>query len=193
MNAPVPLHALQSALSAEQTCAIREFTDRTWDDEIVPALTDYIAIPAKSPMFDAQWREHGHIERVVRDAASWVEGRRIAGLKLEVLRIENRTPVIFFEVPATKAGGNASDAPTICLYGHLDKQPEFNGWRSDLGPWTPKYENGLLYGRGGADDGYAIYAAITAIQALDKQGIARPRCVGIIESCEESGSSDLPA
>ncbi|MEO6407144.1 MAG: M20 family metallopeptidase [Burkholderiaceae bacterium] len=193
MNAPVPMHSLQPALSAEQTRAIREFADRTWDDEIVPALTDYIAIPAKSPMFDADWREHGHIDRVVRDAASWVEGRRIAGLKLEVLRIEHRTPVIFFEVPATKVGGNESDAPTICLYGHLDKQPEFNGWRSDLGPWTPKYERGLLYGRGGADDGYAVYAAITAIEALDRQGIARPRCVGIIESCEESGSSDLPA
>jgi acetylornithine deacetylase/succinyl-diaminopimelate desuccinylase-like protein len=81
----------------------------------------------------------------------------------------------------------------VCLYGHLDKQPEFNGWRSDLGPWTPKYENGLLYGRGGADDGYAIYASLTAILALDKQGIPRPRCVGIIETCEESGSFDLPA
>ena len=197
MNAPVPMHALQPALSTEQTRAIREFAERTWDDEIVPALTDYIAIPAKSPMFDAQWREHGHIDRVVRDAAHWVEGRPIAGLKLEVLRIENRTPEIFFEVPASRPGADVTtaeaDAPTICLYGHLDKQPEFNGWRSDLGPWTPKYENGLLYGRGGADDGYAVYAAITAIESLDRQGIARPRCVGIIESCEESGSSDLPA
>jgi acetylornithine deacetylase/succinyl-diaminopimelate desuccinylase-like protein len=97
--------------------------------------------------------------------------------------------VIFFEVPSTKPGST----DTICLYGHLDKQPEFNGWRSDLGPWTPKYERGLLYGRGGADDGYAVYAAISAILALDRQGIPRPRCVGIIESCEESGSFDLPA
>jgi acetylornithine deacetylase/succinyl-diaminopimelate desuccinylase-like protein len=97
--------------------------------------------------------------------------------------------VIFFEVPATKPGST----DTICLYGHLDKQPEFNGWRNDLGPWTPKYEAGLLYGRGGADDGYAVYAAITAIKALDAQGIPHARCVGIIESCEESGSFDLPA
>jgi acetylornithine deacetylase/succinyl-diaminopimelate desuccinylase-like protein len=106
-----------------------------------------------------------------------------------VLRLEGRTPVIFFEVPSTKA----ESTDTICLYGHLDKQPEFSGWRSGLGPWTPKYEDGLLYGRGGADDGYAVYAALTAIEALDRQGIARPRCVGIIESCEESGSFDLPA
>ena len=165
------------------------FIDQTWDDEIVPALVDYIAIPAKSPMFDAGWAKNGHIERVICDAASWVEGRHIAGLTLEVVRIEGRTPVIFFEVPATKAGST----DTICLYGHLDKQPEFSGWRNGLGPWTPKFENGLLYGRGGADDGYAVYASITAIEALDRQGIPRPRCVGIIESCEESGSFDLPA
>ncbi len=185
MNARDPLLPLQP----DEASAIAAFAERSWDEQIVPALTDYIAIPAKSPMFDADWQRNGHIERVVRDAASWVESRRIAGLKLEVIRLEGRTPVIFFEVPATRAGSTG----TICLYGHLDKQPEFNGWRKDLGPWTPKYENGLLYGRGGADDGYAIYASITAIEALDRQGIARPRCVGLIETCEESGSFDLPA
>ena len=172
----------------DEAATLADFANRIWDDEIVPALTDYIAIPAKSPMFDADWKQHGHIDRVVRDAASWVEIKRVAGMKLEVIRLEGRTPVIFFEVPSTKQGST----DTICLYGHLDKQPEFNGWRSDLGPWTPKYERGLLYGRGGADDGYAVYAAISAILALDRQGIPRPRCVGIIESCEESGSFDLP-
>lgn len=180
MNAPVrPAEA--AALSA--------YADEAWDRRIVPALTDYIAVPAKSPMFDADWAQHGLIDRVVRDAAAWVEGRKVAGLKLEVVRIEGRTPLIFFEIPATRAGS----ADTVLLYGHLDKQPEFNGWRKDLGPWTPKYENGLLYGRGGADDGYAVYAAITAIEALDAQGIPRPRCAGVIEACEESGSPDLPA
>jgi acetylornithine deacetylase/succinyl-diaminopimelate desuccinylase-like protein len=185
MNARDPLLALQP----DEASALAALAERAWDDEIVPALTDYIAIPAKSPMFDADWQKNGYIERVVRDAAAWVEGKKIAGLRLEVVRLEGRTPVIFFEVPATRSGS----ADTICLYGHLDKQPEFSGWRKDLGPWTPKYENGLLYGRGGADDGYAIYAAITAILALDRQGIPRPRCVGLIESCEESGSFDLPA
>jgi acetylornithine deacetylase/succinyl-diaminopimelate desuccinylase-like protein len=172
-----------------EAAALAAFADTAWDQRIVPALTDYIAVPAKSPMFDAAWAEHGLIDRVVRDAATWVESRQVAGLKLEVLRLEGRTPVIFFDIPATKAG--SSD--TVLLYGHLDKQPEFNGWRKDLGPWTPKYENGLLYGRGGADDGYAVYAAITAIEALDQQGIGRPRCVGLIETSEESGSPDLPA
>jgi acetylornithine deacetylase/succinyl-diaminopimelate desuccinylase-like protein len=149
-------------------------------------------------MFDADWAAHGHIENVVRRAAAWVEARRLAGLKLEVVRLAEadgtpRTPVLFFELPASAPGGNAPDAPTVLLYGHLDKQPEFSGWRADLGPWTPKYENGLLYGRGGADDGYAVYAAVSALQALDAQGVPRPRCVGLIETCEESGSGDLPA
>lgn len=185
MNARDPLLPLQP----DEATAIGAYAARAWDEEIVPALTDYIGIPAKSPMFDADWEKSGYIERVIRDAAQWVERKQVAGLKLEVIRLPGRTPVIFFDVPATKAGST----DTICLYGHLDKQPEFNGWRNDLGPWTPKYENGLLYGRGGADDGYAVYASITAIKALDEQGIPRPRCVGIIESCEESGSPDLPA
>ena len=180
-------------LPSDQTKALAAFAGRAWDQEIVPALTQYVAIPAKSPMFDANWAGNGFIERVITDAAAWIESKKVPGLKLEVVRIAGRTPVIFFDVPATRPGGNDAKAPTICLYGHLDKQPEFNGWRADLGPWTPKYEDGKLYGRGSADDGYAVYAALTAIMALDKQGIPRPRCVGIIESCEESGSPDLPA
>ncbi|CAM4052212.1 M20 family metallopeptidase [Bordetella tumulicola] len=184
MNARIPDDALPSTLDPD---ALQAFVDRQWDDEIIPALTDYIAVPAKSPAFDADWEQNAYLERVVRDASQWVESRKVSGLKLEIVRLPGRTPVIFFDVPATRA----DNGDTVLLYGHLDKQPEFSGWRSDLGPWTPKYEDGKLYGRGGADDGYAIYASITAIMALDAQGIPRPRCVGIVETCEESGSYDL--
>jgi len=185
MNARDP----QPRLSDDQASDIGRFAAQAWDERIVPALMRYIEVPAKSPMFDAQWQGHGFIDRVVRDAATWVESRKVSGLKLELIRLEGRTPVIFFDVPATAPGSR----DTVLMYGHLDKQPEFNGWRSDLGPWTPKLDSDLLYGRGGADDGYAVYAAITAIEALDVQRIPRPRCVGLIESCEESGSFDLPA
>ena len=167
--------AAQPALSAAQSQQLGDFAARAWDERIVPELKRYIEVPAKSPMFDAQWQSHGYIDHVVRAAAAWVESRKVAGLKLEVIRLEGRTPVILFEVPATKAGSTG----TVVMYGHLDKQPEFNGWRNDLGPWTPKLDDGLLYGRGGADDGYAVFAAITAIEALDAQGIPRPRCVGL--------------
>ena len=58
----------------------------------------------------------------------------------------------------------------LVLYGHLDKQPEMIGWRGDLGPWTPKIEGDRLYGRGGADDGYAIYGSLAALAALARAG-----------------------
>jgi acetylornithine deacetylase/succinyl-diaminopimelate desuccinylase-like protein len=186
MNAPERLPALDPA-------ALARFSDHAWDTRIVPQLTDYIAIPAKSPMFDAEWAQHGFVDRVVRDAAQWIESRRVPGLTVEVIRLQGRTPVIFFELPATRPNTGHGTPQTVAMYGHLDKQPEFSGWRSDLGPWTPKYENGLLYGRGGADDGYAVYAAITALEALQAQKQDHPRVVGLIESCEESGSFDLPA
>ncbi|MBQ0934033.1 M20 family metallopeptidase [Ideonella paludis] len=181
MNAPEKL----PALDAQQ---LASFVDEAWAERIVPCLTEYIAVPAKSPMFDPEWEAHGLIDKVVRDAAAWVESRKVPGLTLEVVRQPGRTPVIFFEVPATKAGSTQ----TVLMYGHLDKQPEFSGWRSDLGPWTPKLEGDKLYGRGGADDGYAVYAAVSAIEALKAQNLPHPRIVGLIESCEESGSFDLP-
>ncbi len=165
---------------------------QAWDADLVKQLTNYIAIPAKSPMFDADWAHHGLIEKVVQNAFEWVQAQKVAGLTLEIIRLPGRTPVLFFEVPACSGNSNqvVSDQ-TVLMYGHLDKQPEFTGWRADLGPWTPKYEDGKLYGRGGADDGYAIYAAITAIQALKSQQTAHPRIVGLVETCEESGSYDL--
>ena len=186
MKSPLPLALLDDARALEQIGA-------QWDGDIVAQLAQYIGVPAKSPMFDPQWAEHGHIEAVVRQAADWVLAQKVPGLTLEVVRLPGRTPVIFFEVAATRAvpaGSNVAQ-PTVLMYGHLDKQPEFAGWRSDLGPWTAKYEDGKLYGRGGADDGYAIYASIAAIAALKSQGLAHSRIVGLIETCEESGSFDL--
>jgi acetylornithine deacetylase/succinyl-diaminopimelate desuccinylase-like protein len=185
MNARDPLQPVRP----DEATALATFATRAWDERIVPALKDYIAVPAKSPMFDADWAARGLIDRVVHDAARWVESHRVPGLVLEIVRLPGRTPVLFFDVPATRPDATG----TVLLYGHLDKQPEFSGWRRDLGPWTPKLDGELLYGRGGADDGYAVYAAISAIEALDAQGIGRPRCVGLIETGEESGSPDLPA
>jgi acetylornithine deacetylase/succinyl-diaminopimelate desuccinylase-like protein len=163
---------------------------RQWDDEIVPQLIDYIRRPAKSPHFDPEWRRHGHIEASIAQAKAWAQHQGIEGLTLEVVTLEGRTPVLFFDVPARGAGASGK---SVLVYGHLDKQPEMSGWRADLGPWKPLLEDGKLYGRGGADDGYAVFAALSAIAALDAEGVARPRCVGLIETCEESGSYDLPA
>ncbi len=163
---------------------------RHWDAEIVGELVDYVRIPAKSPHFDPQWEANGHIEGVIRLAEAWVRKQPVRGLTVEVIRLPGRTPVLYFEVPATSGD---PDTPAALLYGHLDKQPEFTGWGEGLGPWQPVIENGMLYGRGSADDGYAVFAALAAIAALQALGAPHSRCVGLIETCEESGSYDLPA
>ncbi|GGH65042.1 peptidase [Comamonas phosphati] len=182
MTARLPATALDSALALEHV-------SRAWDEDILHQLTDYIRIPAKSPMFAPDWEKLGFIDTVLRNAADWVAAQKVPGLRFETVRQPGRTPVLFFEVDGTAE--KAATSPTVLMYGHLDKQPEFEGWRSDLGPWTPKYEDGKLYGRGGADDGYAVYASIAAIQELKRQNVPHPRIVGIIETCEESGSGDL--
>ena len=177
---------------------LKPFIDRKWRDDITPRLVDYVRVPAKSPSFDASWAEHGHLQAVIQMAQQWAlaqatnaaGSQALAGMKLEVVTIDGKTPCIFFDIPATQGLGSAR---TVLFYGHLDKQPEMSGWRDDLGPWKPVIEDNKLYGRGSADDGYAIFASLTAIAALDTQGIARARCVGLIETCEESGSFDLPA
>ena len=167
----------------------RTWVEQQYTDSIVPALIEYIRIPNKSPSFDPEWRAHGHMDRAVSLCADWARAHLPAGAKLEVVQLGERTPVIFIEVPGT--GARASD--TVLLYGHLDKQPEMTGWREGLGPWTPVLDGDKLYGRGGADDGYAIFASLTAIAALERDGLPHARTVILIEACEESGSYDLPA
>ena len=165
------------------------FVDEVWEDEIIPGLETYVAIPAKSPAFDADWQAHGYIDVAVAQIEAWCRGRGIDGLEIEVVKLGGRTPLIYMEHPGTPPFDNGQ---TVLLYGHLDKQPEMTGWRDDLGPWKPVREGDKLYGRGGADDGYAAYASLTAIEALHRFGGGHSRCVILIEACEESGSYDLP-
>ena len=166
----------------------KAFIDHIWDAEVIPQLVDYIRIPNKSPSFDPDWRAHGYMDAAVDQFATWGRGKisAIAGASLEIVRLDGRTPVIFIDIPG-------DGAETVLLYGHLDKQPEMTGWSDGLGPWVPVLQDGRLYGRGGADDGYAMFGALSAILALKSQGQSHARCVVLIEACEESGSYDLPA
>ncbi|WP_394757626.1 M20 family metallopeptidase [Rhodoferax sp.] len=166
---------------------IPAFIQRIWDDEIVPTLTDYIRIPNKSPHFDPQWEAHGHMDKAVALFEAWAR-KKIAllpGATLEVVRLKGRTPLIFMEIPGEAKG-------TVLLYGHLDKQPEMTGWTEGTGPWVPVMKGDKLYGRGGADDGYAMFAALGALLSLRAAQKNHARCVICIEACEESGSYDLP-
>jgi acetylornithine deacetylase/succinyl-diaminopimelate desuccinylase-like protein len=164
---------------------------RVWDDEILPVMFDYIRIPCVSEAYDPDWKAHGHIDAAVELVREWCAARQIAGLTIDVLSLAGRSPLLLMEVPAFGAGRQDD---TVLLYGHLDKQPEMVGWREGLGPWTPVLdERGRLYGRGGADDGYAAFASLLAIEAAQLAGRSHARLVVLIEASEESGSPDLPA
>ena len=165
----------------------RRVIDQCWGDEIVPALVDYIRIPNKSPAFDPDWSAHGYMDEAVALFERWARTKLAAfpDARLDVVRLPGRTPVILIDIPG--AGGE-----TVLLYGHLDKQPEMTGWADGYGPWVPRLEGDKLYGRGGADDGYAMFGALSALSGLRDQSIPHARCVVLIEACEESGSYDLP-
>ena len=163
----------------------QQFVRGMWQDSILPKLSEYIRIPNKSPLYDTQWQERGYMDKAVALVEKWCRAQSIKGLKFEVVKLAGRTPLLFMDIP-----GDSADC--VLLYGHLDKQPEMTGWRAGLDPWNPVVEQDKLYGRGGADDGYAVFASLTAIRALKEQQAPHARCVVIIEACEESGSYDLP-
>ena len=181
MTATEPVDSMQSRI------------DQVWDDDIVPELSDYIRIPNVSKAYEPDWRELGHMDRAVEHIRRWCSARAIAGLAVEVVSLPGLTPMIVMEVPAFGAGSTRGTDDVVLLYGHLDKQPEMEGWREGFGPWTPVIENERLYGRGGADDGYSAYATLAAIEAAQAADWSHARLVILIEASEESGSPDLPA
>jgi len=161
---------------------MREF----WDRDIIPTLHDYIRIPNESPMFDPDWKANGHMDKAVQLVLDWIGRQNVPGGKIQVFQDGDRTPVLLIEFP-----GDIDS--TVLFYGHLDKQPPMVGWREGLGPWTPYLDDeGRLYGRGGGDDGYAVFASLATVKALKEHGQPHGRIVILIECSEESGSSDLP-
>ena len=165
---------------------ISQFVASVWDSRIVPALERYIRVPNVSPTFEPNWETLGHMHAAARMLDDYAAASGVRGLTHRVVELPGRTPVLFCEVAGSGPG-------TALLYGHYDKQPPFDGWNDGFGPWEPVIRNDRLYGRGGADDGYAAFASLTAIAALQSRGLTHPRCVLLIEGCEESGSVDLPA
>jgi len=179
-------------MSAAST--ITSHVDATWESEVLPSLMEYVAIPCVSVQFDDDWKANGFLDTAVEHIRAWCAARRVQGLTVEVHELPGRTPLILCDIPAFMPESLSTSAhDTVLLYGHCDKQPEMTGWRDDLGPWKPVLEDGRLYGRGGADDGYAAYAALLSIEAAQLAGLPHARCVVLIEASEESGSPDLPA
>jgi len=175
---------MAQAIEQNSKAFFQEISDQ-WDSDIIPELCEYIKIPNKSPMFDPDWEKHGYMKQAMDSIVAWCKKQKIKDMKLEVVQLPERTPLLFIEIP-----GQIDE--TVLLYGHMDKQPEMSGWDEDKGPWVPVIEGDKLYGRGGADDGYSTFASLTAIAQLQKHNIPHGRCILLIEACEESGSYDLP-
>ena len=119
--------------------------DHFWQTSILPALEDYIRIPNRSPAFDPDWKAHGHMDRAIRLVRDWCQAQLRDLARVEIHERAGATPLLWVE---TQSHPSQTDRPPVLLYGHLDKQPEFDGWRSGLGPWTPVLLDGRLYGRG---------------------------------------------
>src|ERR1700730_5943857 len=166
--------------------SLRQFVENVWQKSIIGRLEAYVRIPNKSPAFDPQWEPHGFMDQAIELMAEWCRTQSVPGARVEIRRLPGVTPLLLVDIP-----GELPES--VLLYGHLDKQPEFTGWLPGLGPWEPVIRDGKLYGRGGADDGYAVFSSLTAIAALKAQSIPLPRCVLMIEASEESGSVHLPA
>ncbi len=161
-----------------------------WTGHVLPSLARFVEIPALSPAFDASWQASGQLSAAVEHVREWISARGLPGARTEVVQLPGRSPLLLVDVPAT---AGAAGQGTVLLYGHLDKQPPVGGWADGLGPWTPVFRDGRLYGRGSADDGYAGYAATAALEAVRAAGGEHARAVLLLETGEESGSPDLPA
>jgi acetylornithine deacetylase/succinyl-diaminopimelate desuccinylase-like protein len=155
--------------------------DTAWEERVLPALSEYTRIPCLSPAFDPEWQAHGHIDAAAALLRQWVDDQGL-GLTTEVMQLPGRTPVLLVD--------NGGSGDPIVIYGHMDKQPPLGTWREGLGPYEPVREGHLLFGRGTADDGYATFAAVTALAAA---GGGQGRVLVLIEASEESGSPDLAA
>jgi acetylornithine deacetylase/succinyl-diaminopimelate desuccinylase-like protein len=155
--------------------------DAMWEKRVLPALADYTRIKCLSPAFDPDWAQRGAITEAAELLRAWTQ-EQDGGLLTEIVQLPGRTPVLLVE--------NGGSGDPILIYGHMDKQPPLGDWRPGLSPFEPVRDGDLLYGRGTADDGYALFAAVTGLLAAEG---GRGRVVILIEASEESGSPDLSA
>ena len=158
-----------------------------WRDEVLPLLVEFARIPNLSPAYDPGWEASGHMDEAADLMAAWATGRDLPGARVEVVRLPGLTPTVVVEVPAT----DPDAAGTVLVYGHIDKQPPFDGWSPGRGPWTPVVEGEWLYARGVADDGYALPSTLLALESLHAAGGRHGRVVVVAEGSEESGSPHL--
>ncbi len=159
-----------------------------FERDALDTLNTYATIECLSPAFDDQWAAHGRLDAAVDLLAHWARQRALGDFRVDVVRLEGRTPLLMVTVAP-----NNDDEATVMLYGHLDKQPPLGEWSAGLAPYDPVRRGDRIYARGIADDGYAVFAALLALEQLLATGSPHPRFVVLIEASEESGSPDLDA
>ena len=161
-------------------------SDEIWEESILPSLSEFIEIKALSPLFEPDWAQLGELDATIDLFCRWLDEQGIAGLSYETHRIEEKSPVLLVSIDGTGPG-------EVIFYSHLDKQPSKPElWSEGLHPLKAVRRDPWLYGRGSIDDGYGGYLCITSIRLLQEAGTTHPRCTFLIETCEESGSFDLP-
>jgi acetylornithine deacetylase/succinyl-diaminopimelate desuccinylase-like protein len=176
---------MSSTLTTRST---RETIARHFEEAILPTLATYTEIPCLSPAFSPSWESDGHLAKAAQLLATWTKAQGVSGLNAEILAPSGRTPLLFIEVPGTPGVDG-----TVLIYGHMDKQPPMGVWRDGLDPFKGVRDGERFYGRGTGDDGYSVFAGISALVALETAKVSRPRTVLLIEASEESGSPDLRA
>lgn len=161
-------------------------SEEIWESSILPSLSDFIGIKALSPLFEPNWAEIGELDATIELFCEWLEDQGIEGMSHEKHRIGELSPVLIVTIEGTGPG-------EVIFYSHLDKQPSKPElWSEGLHPLKAVRRDPWLYGRGSVDDGYGGYLCATSVRLLQEAGAPHPRCTMIIETCEESGSFDLP-
>ena len=161
-------------------------SEEIWESSILPSLSDFIGIKAISPLFEPNWAEMGELDATIELFCEWLDDQGIAGMSYEKHRIGELSPVLIVTIEGTGPG-------EVIFYSHLDKQPSKPElWSEGLHPLKAVRRDPWLYGRGSVDDGYGGYLCATSVRLLQEAGAPHPRCTMVIETCEESGSFDLP-
>ena len=130
------------AFGAMEHRVVAEAVERGWAEAVLPSLTEYVRIPAVSPIFDPGWEATGEqIDQAVEHARAWAAHRPIEGLEAEIVRLpERRTPLLLIDIPAF--GNGAADAGSRAAVRPRRQAAAVHGLTArGFGPWDP--------GRGG--------------------------------------------
>ena len=167
--------------------AIQRYVNDFFPNKVLPTFMNYVRIPNTTPSSDPNWKQTGNLLKAAELIVTWIKSLNLKDAKVYLLQDGDHTPFIFTDIAATRK----NDDRTILFYSHFDKMPATTGWDEGKGATKPVIENGRLYGRGTADDGYASFSVFTAVKCCQDHGVPLPRICITIEGCEESGEEDL--